>query len=149
MAYEKTYDILNELIKTCQDAHNGFREAAENVQDPELRTFFLQQSEERVRFASELEREAQALGEKRPERSGSVAGAAHRAWMDIKASFGGGETSILESVERGEDSAKEAYEKALREPLSESILGLIRRQAQSVFNAHDRVKALRDMRKAA
>jgi uncharacterized protein (TIGR02284 family) len=148
MAYEKVFDILNDLIETCHDAHQGFREAAENVQDPELRSFFLQQSEERARFAADLEREVSSLGEK-PERSGSAAGAAHRAWMDIKSSFGGGEKSILESVERGEDTAKETYEKALREPLPEDILGIVRQQAQAVFAAHDRVKALRDMRKAA
>ena len=148
MALEKTFDILNELIESCHDAHQGFREAAENVQDPELRTFFLQQSEERARFASELEREVGSLGEK-PERSGSAAGALHRAWMDIKSSLGGGEKAILESVERGEDSAKGTYEKALREPLPENILGFVRQQAQSVFAAHDRAKALRDVRKAA
>ena len=149
MANEKTFDILNELIQTSHDAHNGFREAAENVQDPELRTFFMQQSEERARFASELEREAEGFGAKEPERGGTVAAAAHRAWMDIKASLGAGETGILESVERGEDSAKETYEKALREPLPEGIAGIVRRQAQSVFSAHDRAKALRDIRKAA
>lgn len=148
MAYEKTYDLLNELIETCRDAHQGFREAAENVEDPELKTFFLQQSEERARFASDLEGEVGSFGQK-PERSGSVAGAAHRVWMDIKSSLGGGDKAILESVERGEDSAKETYEKALRETLPENLLSLIRQQAQSVFAAHDRVKALRDMRKAA
>ena len=37
----------------------------------------------------------------------------HRAWIDTKVALGGGDKTILESVEAGEDRAKEAYQKAI------------------------------------
>jgi len=68
----------------------------------------------------------------------------HRAWIDTKVAVGGGDKTILESVEKGEDSAKESYEKALTGTLPANVLEIVRRQASSVVNAHDRVRDLRD-----
>lgn len=149
MKNDKVISVLDELIETCRDGQNGFREAAEHVKSPELRTFFNEQSTERARFAGELEAEVQRLGERDPNRTGSVAGALHRAWLDLKSNLGAGDQGILNSAEQGEDSAKKAYEKALAEPLPQNLLSIIRRQAQSIFAAHDRVKMVRDRLKAA
>ncbi|MCI0351141.1 MAG: PA2169 family four-helix-bundle protein [Acidobacteriales bacterium] len=149
MNHERVVGVLDELIETNRDAQNGFREAAEHVKDVELRNFFNQQSTERARFAGELENEVERLGERDPNRKGSVAGALHRAWLDLKANLGGGERAILSSAEQGEDTAKKRYEKALAEPLPQNLVAIIRQQAQSILSAHDRVKALRDSRKAA
>jgi uncharacterized protein (TIGR02284 family) len=149
MNNERVVGVLDELIETCRDGQNGFREAAEHIKNPELRTFFIEQSTERARFAGELEAEVQRLGERDPNRSGSVAGTLHRAWLDLKSNLGGGDQSILNSAEQGEDSAKKAYEKAIAEPLPQNLLSIIRRQAQSIFAAHDRVKLFRDRQKAA
>ena len=143
-------DILEDLIETCRDGENGYKQAAEKVDDPDIRTFFLAQSTERARFARELENEVQRLGKAEPERTGSAAGAIHRSWMGLKEALGGGTKSILESTEKGEDSARDAYEKALtNEDLPPSARPLIQRQAESVRLAHDRVRHLRDTAKAA
>jgi uncharacterized protein (TIGR02284 family) len=149
MENERVIDVLEDLVETCRDGQNGYREAAEHIKDPELRSFFNDQGVERVRFATELESEIQRLGERDIMRKGSVGGAIRRAWMDLKANVGGGDRAILNSVESGEDAAKQAYEKALREPLPGNILSIIRQQAQSIYAAHDHVKILRDRRKAA
>ena len=143
-------DILENLIETCRDGENGYRQAAEKVEEPEIREFFLAQSIERARFASELEAEAQRLGKPDPKRKGSVAGAVHRTWIDLKEKLGGGTKAILESAEKGEDSARDAYEKALTDQdLPPSIRPVIQRQAERVRLAHDRVRTLRDAAKAA
>ena len=81
--------------------------------------------------------------------SGSVSGALHRAWIDTKVSLGAGDASVLESVEAGEDNAKETYQKALSGPLPSNLADIVRRQAESVQRAHDKVKSLRDAAKAA
>jgi uncharacterized protein (TIGR02284 family) len=143
-------DILEDLIETCRDGENGFRQAAEKVNEPEIRSFFLAQSTERAHFARELEAEVQRLGKGNPERTGSAAGAIHRSWMGLKEALGGGTKSILESAEKGEDSARDAYQKALTdEDLPPSARPLVQRQAESVRLAHDRVMHLRDTAKAA
>jgi len=73
----------------------------------------------------------------------------HRAWLDTKANLGGGDKTILESVEAGEDRAKETYNKALSGTLPSTLIEIVRRQAASVQRAHDKVKVLRDQAKAA
>ena len=150
MADQKNYrDIVQNLIETNRDGQNGYRDAAEHVTDAEIRSYFLEQSMERARFAGELEDAIRDLGERNPDRTGSTAGTLHRKWIDLKANLGGGDHTILESVEQGEDSAKETYEKAINASLPANVQEIVRRQAESVRAAHDHVKMLRDRLKKA
>jgi uncharacterized protein (TIGR02284 family) len=144
MDQNNALDVVEKLIETCKDGENGYRDAAEHVKRADLKTFFLSQSLERAKFAGELQAELPRLGEHDKKDSGSVTAALHRAWIDTKASLGGGDQTILESVERGEDSAKEAYQKALSSTLPGNLAEIVRRQAASVKSAHDRVRGMRD-----
>ena len=149
MAEEKLVATLETLIDTCRDGEKGFREAAEHVSDPEVRAFFTDQSAERGAFAEELEHALGMLGKRPGKREGTVAGTLHRVWSDVKSRLGGGDVSVLETVEAAEDSAKEAFEKALWEDLPENIRTVVAKQAVSVRAAHDDVRLMRDRRKKA
>lgn len=137
-------DILEKLIETCRDGQNGYRDAAEHIKDPTIRAWFNEQSLTRARFAGELENQVQRLGKADPTRSGSVSGAVHRRWFDLKEKIAGNDHSVLEEVERGEDVAKHAYQDALQSALPSDVLQIVQQQAESVFAAHDRAKVLRD-----
>jgi uncharacterized protein (TIGR02284 family) len=141
--------VIENLIETCKDGQKGYQDAATHVKRSDLKTYFNEQSLERARFAGELEAELIRLGKPDKKVSGSVGGALRRAWIDTKVSLGGGDKTVLESVEAGEDSAKEAYEKAVAGDLPENIAQIVRRQAASVESSHDKVKSLRDAAKAA
>ena len=54
------------------------------------------------------------------------------------------EAAILNECERGEDSAKEAYKDALKQPLPANVMETVQTQYVAVQSAHDRVKALRN-----
>ena len=98
--------VINNLIETLKDGEKGFKEAADGVKDPELKSFFTQYSAQRHRFASELQTELRSVGGAEPETGGSAAGAMHRGWMDLKSAISGkDEGAILAECERGEDSA--------------------------------------------
>jgi uncharacterized protein (TIGR02284 family) len=141
--------VLEELIQTCKDGQKGYQEAASKVKRSDLKTFFNEQSLERSRFAGELEAELIRLGKPDKKISGSVVGSLHRAWVDTKVGLGGGDATVLDWLENGEDHAKDAYQKAVTGDLPEDIAQIVRRQAASVQAAHDRVKSLRDIAKAA
>jgi len=149
MDENKAVSVLENLMETCKDAQKGYQDAAEKTKRPDLKAFFNEQSLERSRFAGELESELIRSGKPDKRASGSVGGALRRAWIDTKVAMGGGEKTILESLEAGEDSAKESYRKALTGDLPENIAHIVRRQAASVQQAHDKVKKLRDQAKAA
>jgi uncharacterized protein (TIGR02284 family) len=141
--------VLEELIQTCKDGQKGYQEAASMVKRSDLKTFLNEQSLERARFAGELEAELIRLGKPDKKVSGSVVGSLHRAWIDTKVGLGGGDKTVLDWLENGEDHAKDAYQKAVTGDLPEDIAQIVRRQAASVQAAHDKVKSLRDMAKAA
>src|ERR1700756_4582520 len=141
--------VVKELIETCKDGQKGYQDAASHVKRNDLKTYFNDQSAERGRFAQELESELSKLGEPGKKVSGSASGAMHRAWIDTKVAMGAGDKSILESVEKGEDNAKDTYRKALSGTLPAGVTEIIRRQAASVQKAHDKVRNLRDTAEAA
>ena len=144
MDNHKVISILNDLIETCRDGREGFNEASENATSPELKNFFRQASRERARFVGELQQEVRTLGGD-PEKSGSTAGALHRAWIDIKGTLTGKDDgSILNEAERGEDSALKAYEDALKQRLPANCESIVQEQFSEVKLTHDRVKQMRD-----
>ncbi|MFY9554238.1 MAG: PA2169 family four-helix-bundle protein [Blastocatellia bacterium] len=148
MDNDKVISTLNDLIETSRDGQNGFKEASENVKSPELKRFFNELALERAQCVGELQQEVRSLGGD-PEKSGSTAGALHRAWMNIKGTLTGkDDQSILNECERGEDSAVDAYEDALKTNLPANISLIVQRQFQTISDAHDRVKKLRDAKSA-
>ena len=98
--------VVENLIETNKDGQKGYQDAAAHVKRADLKTYFNEQSLERSRFAGELEAELVRLGKPDKKVSGSASAAMHRAWIDTKVALGGGDKSILESVEKGEDNAK-------------------------------------------
>jgi uncharacterized protein (TIGR02284 family) len=149
MDNDKTIGILNDLIETCRDGQEGFKEAAENSKSPDLKTFFKEKSQERARCVSELQQQVRALGGD-PEQAGSTAGALHRAWINVKGTFTGKDDSaILGEAERGEDSAVKNFEEALNMGLPPNVRTVLEREYRTVKNSHDRVKQMRDARSAS
>ncbi len=143
---KNTTSVLNDLIETLKDGEEGFRAAAEDVQSGELKKLFGEYSRQRSQFAAELQTLAQAEGENDPETSGSVAGALHRGWIDLKAALTTkNDHAILAECERGEDSAVAAYRKALADGgLPSHVTATLQTQSTAVQAAHDRVRNLRD-----
>jgi len=139
---------INDLIETLKDGQEGFKQAAEGVKDPQLKSLFTDYSLQRSRFATELQSEARVLGESKPETSSRTAGALHRAWINLKSAVTSGDDhAILAECERGEDSAVEEYKKAMNDNLSASLRGIVARQFAQIKEAHDRIKNLRDTTK--
>lgn len=135
---------LNGLIETCRDGQEGFKQAAEGVERSDLKTLFYEYSQQRASFVGDLQSLVQTLGGD-PENTGSVAGSLHRGWINIKSVVTGKDDgAILNECERGEDSAKSMYKEALEMSLPAYIQQTLQQQYQSVQEAHDRVRALRD-----
>jgi uncharacterized protein (TIGR02284 family) len=136
--------VVEKLAEICKDGEKGYKDAAEHAKRSDLKTFFTTQSSERGRFARELQAVRMKLGRTEKKESGTVAGALHRAWIDTKVGLGAGDKSILESVEKGEDEARDAYREAIGSPLPPDAADIVSRQARSIQTAHDQVRTLRD-----
>ena len=143
-------DTLEDLIEVSRDGQHGYRDAAEHVKDSQLKKFLNEVSLERAKFAGDLENETVRYGKSDVDRTGSALGAIHRGWADLKANVGAGDDAVLSSIETGDKGACDRYDKAIREgKLPDEILGIVRNQAQALVGTLDRVRSLRQHRKAA
>jgi uncharacterized protein (TIGR02284 family) len=141
---------LGDLIEVTRDGQNGYRDGAEHAKSPEIRKFLEQVSLERAKVAGELENEAIRLGKSDVDRSGSTLGAVHRGWTDLKANLGGGDDSILSSMETGDSYALKTFQKyAADKDIPDNMQSIIRAQEQHLQQTISRVKAWREQHKAA
>ncbi len=141
---DEVISTLNGLIRTCKDGEEGFRDAAENVKAPTLKTTLYEHSQERSRFVGELQELVRSLGGD-PEKTGTLMAAVHRGWMDLKNAIStNDETAILNECERGEDLAKEEYADAAAKALPDNVLDLVKTQSRSIIASHNSIKSLRD-----
>lgn len=141
--------VLNDLVETSKDGERGFRKAAEDAHDAQLKTLFVSRADDCTRGARELQDLVQRLGGK-PETGGSVTGALHRGWTDVKSAVAGRDDhSILADCERGEDVAKKHYHDALDKDLPADVRIVVEQQYQGVLLNHDRIRDLRDQFAAA
>lgn len=149
MDNDKTISILNNLIETCKDGEIGFKTAADGLQNATIKASFLEYSQQRARFARDLQEQVHKLGGD-PEASGSVSASLHRGWINIKSAVTGNDDhAIVAEAERGEDVAKAAYEEALRTSLPSPAHALVQEQAVQVRAAHDHVRDVRDQHSTA
>ena len=137
-------ETLHAVIKSLIDGHEGFVKTGDHLKDETLKRYFLAESLKRNQFRGELETMLHAEGDHDPKESGSVSGALHRTWGDVKAHLGGGDHTLLETAEQGEDAAKKAYKDALEKDLPLNVRELLETQYAHIQKSHDYVKAARD-----
>jgi uncharacterized protein (TIGR02284 family) len=141
---ESVVSTLNELIETSKDGEKGFALAAKEAKDPSLVSIFSEGERSCREAARQLQEQVRALGGN-PDDSGSVSGAVHRGWVNLRtAATSRDDKAILEEVERGEDVAKAAYASALKTNLPDGVRQLVERQYQGTVANHDRVRDLRN-----
>lgn len=147
---ENNAAVLNDLIQINNDRIEGYEKAANETKiiDADLRALFTRMANESREYVVELREYVHRNGEAATD-STTVRGKIYRAWMDVKAAFGGKDRkSLLESCEFGEDAAQKAYEMALDDAADDELLpdvvSLIIEQKAKLKRAHDEIKRLRD-----
>ena len=136
--------VLLDVIKSLVDGQKGFADIGEHLKDDTLKRYFLAESLKRANYRAELENELHRAGMADVKEGGSVSGALHRSWGDLKAKLGGGDHTLLETAEAGEDVAKKAYKDALEKPLPDPIRRLLSEQQAHIQSSHDYVRNHRD-----
>jgi uncharacterized protein (TIGR02284 family) len=134
---------LETLTTTLIDSVNGYRDAAENADGTKFQEIFRRNADERSRVAEELRAEIRRLGGNAPD-DGSVLGATHQRFLDLKAAITGrDDAAIINEVERGEDYLKDKFETALKADIAPETRSIIERAYQSVRKGHDQIRDLK------
>ena len=149
MDNDDVISTLNDLIETCKDGEEGFRQCAEGISDPQIKNLFVDRAQACSSSAGELQELVSSCGGD-PETKSSISGSMHRRWIDIKSAVTGkDDEAILNECERGEDVAVSSYRKALEKDLPANIRSVVERQYNGVLRNHDQVKSLRDQVRTA
>ena len=143
---QQTTSTLNPLIEALGDGQKGCRQAADQARDADLGTLFGGYAAHRAQFTGQSQAEVSQMGGGKPGSSGSVTGAVHRRWINLRSALTSQDRhGILAECERGEDSAVESYRQALAGgSLNPSATAVAQRQHDAVWAAHNTIKKLRD-----
>ncbi|WP_405400280.1 PA2169 family four-helix-bundle protein [Maribacter sp. Asnod2-G09] len=144
---EEVGNKLNELLEKTYDAEKGFKKASENTDNVQLKAFFETKAKQRYDFGHELKAEIKTFGQE-IDKGDSMAGKAHRAWMDVKALFSlDNAEAMLEEAIRGEKAAIEEYEDVLEDTsLPSTTATVLRSQKEAIKNGLSNIKMLEDIR---
>ncbi|MFD2828048.1 PA2169 family four-helix-bundle protein [Leeuwenhoekiella polynyae] len=134
---------LNDLLEKNYDAEAGYKNAAEKVANASLKNYLLSRAQDRYDFGHELKAELKTFGQD-PEKGTSLAGDAHRLWMDLKTAISSDkDEAVLEETIRGENAALEEYEEILNDStLPASTKAIISKQRNSLKSALEDAKEL-------
>ncbi|WP_282016747.1 ferritin-like domain-containing protein [Salegentibacter mishustinae] len=140
---EKVSGKLNALLEKNNDAEKGYKYAAENAKDPQLKAFFSERAQERYDFSHELETEIRDFGEN-PDKGSSLAGDAHRTWMNLKSSLSSNkDEAAMEEAVRGEQVAADEYEDVLKDPnIPSTTANLLLKQKNGIVAALNKLKSM-------
>jgi len=138
----ETIKTLEGLISILEDGKLGYTNAAEHVENPAMKTDFLEYARERALFIVELQNQINKLGKSTDTSGGGPLGALHRTWIDIKSAFTGGDTeSIINACITGEEAAIEKYKMALEENhLEHDQIYIVSKQLNSIQNTLSQIK---------
>ena len=137
--------VLNKLLQNNLDAEKGFRNAADEVQNEQLKALFEDMAQQKYDFAHELRGEVRTFGEP-PSKGSSVSSDLHRTWMNVRAGISSNpEKVVLAEASKGEERALKDYEEVIGNfnfpPSTETIL---KRQKQAFKDSVQKLHALHD-----
>ena len=137
---------MNGLHELLADGRKGYEEAAENVEDPKVAEMLGRLGKQRELMQDEVAAEIQRFKPDDRLSDGTVKGALHRTWIEIRQALGSADgTTLLDECERGENHLVERYDAVLNDPgIAPSSKRLLTTQRRLVQENLNLVKALRN-----
>jgi uncharacterized protein (TIGR02284 family) len=142
IALDKVESTLKDLVETLRSNQEGFKELGHRLEDGRAKRFFLEETQVRAEYAAELENELHRMGVHDVKAGSSFTAKARYLWGEIQASLAGGEKALLSTAAKGDEAARDAYTKALKEDLPRPLRELLQRQLTHIEGSIDQLKAL-------
>ena len=137
---EENIDALNKLVEILRDGNQGYKHAADRIENDEFKTILYRLSQQRALFQAEIMDEIRHLGGN-PENESTVMGTIHRKWLDFKAGLSDNDTeSILEACQTGEKAAIDTYEEVLKKDLPDYLKEKVNSQFHLVKGAYQQLQ---------
>lgn len=141
---DRAIKTLNDLIETTLDSVNGYRHAADGVNNPEFKTLFNERAGKREELSRRLQQEVRSFGGE-PEDDQSLLGRIHNKFAELRGDLmGRDDKGVIDEVERGEDVIKARFEDATRDnDLPEPLRQRVAKEYAEIKADHDTISALK------
>ena len=141
----RTTHTLNDLIAIARDGKDFYQEAAQRVDDVELKTLFTRIADIKDAIIGQLGTAVQAVGGE-PEDSGTLRGSMQEMYARLRAALGDTEYSYVAELEESEDRLLHAFEDAMKdERTPPAARDVVTRLLPDVRSCHD---VMRDRKRA-
>ena len=104
--------VFKSLTDTTYDSVEGYRQAGEKADSPQLKQALQQRCQSREQTLQKMNAELQRQGDELVTK-GTMTGEAHQMWQSITSAFENDDEAAAERVEEGEDYIKGKFEQAL------------------------------------
>ncbi len=144
---ESTVEILHDILKLHNDRIEGYELAINDTDDIDLKALFGRYAEQSRTMVSDLSASIERAGGTVPDNT-TFLGQVHKAWMELKSALSSNNRhGILDSVEQGEDAIVDAYKEVVKDDsqVFMSVRTTLMQQQDEIMQAHNHIKALRDM----
>ncbi|HEX5032155.1 MAG TPA: PA2169 family four-helix-bundle protein [Candidatus Eisenbacteria bacterium] len=133
---------LSGLLDALEDGHAGYQIAAQGIKDSRMKRALGQIALERKRLGEELRGAILEHGAA-PRSHGTVAGALHRGWIQVKELGHAAPAAILEECGRGEAASIKLFKEALAKDLPPGARKVVALHLDRISAARERVLELR------
>ncbi|MFN7117784.1 MAG: PA2169 family four-helix-bundle protein [Saprospiraceae bacterium] len=144
-------ETVKDLVIINHDRYQGYKKAAEETKDADLKSLFTLLSTQSLEYAQDLKQHLDAEDAADLDLEDTkLSGKLYRVYMDLKSAITGRDRkAILSSCEYGEDVALQHYNEAMEDlhdgnGYSADVIDKIHKQYAEIKQAHDRVKLMRD-----
>jgi len=140
---EKNYELesaLKSVINVLEDGQKGMAELGTHLKNERLKIYFLAESLVRANYRGELVEVLHRHGIKDVHEDGTLVGTIERVWDKLKFDLEGGDRTLLESAEQGEDEAIGVYRDALNQELPQPLRELLTVQKAQIGLSHKYVR---------
>ena len=145
----KTANTLNDLISIARDGKDFYEEAAQKIDDAELKTLFARIATNKAQIVNELSAAVQAAGGT-PEDSGTMVGSMQQMYGKLRATLGDKEYGYVAELEESEDRLLEAFDEAARDAdTPPAARDVVVRLLPEVRACHDVMRTRKKAMKAA
>lgn len=132
-----TSHTLNDLIAIARDGKSFYEEAAQKVDNAELKTLFNRIAGIKTHLVAELSAVVQAAGGE-PEDSGTLVGTMQQMYGKVRATLGDKEYGYVAELEESEDRLIKAFEHVIRSSETpEAARATVTRLLPEVRSCHD------------
>lgn len=142
----KIINGLNTILTRHYDAERGYKRAADNCDDADLKAWFMRMSQLRNQFGHEIKKEIRTLGGE-PDKGMSLKGKLHQEWMDLKVILSDeNDERVLNECIRGEESSIEDFNEVMEmDHMPSDTKKLLSKQKSEIQDALRNIKVAEEV----